>query len=359
MNNHRHNRLLLLAGMTLILAVLPLVVGGCDTPLVPLGSGILPVDVVMADNELYFVLENEHEFSALSVVAVDPNTGERPINEWKPLWFFNDSTNEAKKGNYLWPKQIKYGQTPEGFTCITGPFELQTNVEYSVYISMRPQEASETFIITGDNTVIMPHPRFERQKNRTYSVSIDENGNKVLVSTPKPSTPTSEVQGTISSSKYVFIEHHISVYGEPVEGKYPFMFIDFPLYFFNENTGSLDVNQLNIEINDSLKAVYGDGMELGGCAGSGMSTYAYGVYDLPYERDKLKILEIEGDGTVHLSYNSLSIVLKSGEKWSNVESIIDTKESNGVNTKARLTTTDTIVNYGILDKSKIVTNSAP
>ena len=37
------------------------------------------------------------------------------------------------------------------------------------------------FWTTSDNKVIMPHPKFERQKNRTYSVSIDKNGNKILV----------------------------------------------------------------------------------------------------------------------------------------------------------------------------------
>lgn len=176
---------------------------------------------------------------------------------------------------------------------------------------------------------------------------------------PTTSSSTPQSQWTINSSKYGFIEHHISVYGEPVEGEYPFLFIDFPLYSFDEKTSTLDASRLDIEINDFLKAVYGDGNDLSGCAGSGASTTLHGVYEIPYEHDNLKILEIEGDGTAHLHYNGLSIVLKSGEKWSNVESTIDTKETDGAIARAKLTTTDTIVNYGILDKSKIVTEPAP
>jgi hypothetical protein len=44
--------------------------------------------------------------------------------------------------------------------------------------------ARETFIITDDNKVIMPHPTFERQQNRAYSVSVDKDGNKILIVEP-------------------------------------------------------------------------------------------------------------------------------------------------------------------------------
>lgn len=44
--------------------------------------------------------------------------------------------------------------------------------------------AKGIFIITDDNKVIMPHPTFERQKNRAYSVSVDKDGNKILIVEP-------------------------------------------------------------------------------------------------------------------------------------------------------------------------------
>ncbi|HBR22349.1 MAG TPA: hypothetical protein DD713_07290 [Nitrospiraceae bacterium] len=53
-------------------------------------------------------------------------------------------------------------------------------MEYLVEIDMGNKFARETFVITDDGKAIMPNPRFERQKNRTYSVSVDKNGNKTL-----------------------------------------------------------------------------------------------------------------------------------------------------------------------------------
>ena len=179
MNNHRNNRLWLLAGMALILVILPLVVSGC----IRLGDiGPVPVDVVMVDNELFFVLEKEYEINDVWVFVSNPDA--RGKME-KVMWALShDKSTKVETRKYPRLKQIKYGQRFEEFTFVIEPLELQRNVEYSVAINMGPKFAKETFIITSDNKVIMPDPVFERQKNRTYSVSIDENGNKILVPEP-------------------------------------------------------------------------------------------------------------------------------------------------------------------------------
>ena len=119
--------------------------------------GPVPVDVVIIDNELFFVLEEEHEINSLSVIAsIDRKkmgTGEY-IN---PMWSLgHDLSTEVEKRNYPRLKQIKYGQKFEEFPKITGPFKLQKNVEYLVAIDMGSKFARETFIITDDNKVIMP-----------------------------------------------------------------------------------------------------------------------------------------------------------------------------------------------------------
>jgi hypothetical protein len=310
LNNHRHSRLWIAAGMSLILVMLLFIASGCDAALAVKGTVYEWVDAPAGSNgDLYINTEAPAgrmiKPVANASVILSVSSGIEP----------HLTTDE--NGSFAWqdvfpaglPRKVNVQIEKGGYTTITGGFQ-RDNVHYSLVI----------FLV----------------RNKEGSSSI-----------------TTENSGQISSSQYVFIEHHTSVYGEPVEGEYPFMFIDFPLYFFNEKTGSLDVKRVITEINDSVKAVYGDGMELGGCAGSGMSSNAYGVYDFPYEYSGLKILEIEGDGTAHLSYKGLSIVLKSGEKWSNVGSTIDTKENNGKIAKAKITTTDTIMNYGILDKSKI------
>ena len=102
---------------------------------------IVPVDVVMIEDELFFVLEEEHEITYLEVSAfIDKNkTG---ADKWryenlKVMWLLGyDVTTEVKKRKYLKLQQIRYGQKFEEFQITKGPVELQKNVEYSVYIKM-------------------------------------------------------------------------------------------------------------------------------------------------------------------------------------------------------------------------------
>ena len=143
--------------------------------------GPVPVDVVMIDNELFFVLEEEHEIDFVLVTEVTARKPTDGKNYAKTMWVLaHDLTTAVKNRKYPRLKQIKYGQKFQEFPRFEGPFPLQRNVEYSVKINMGDKFAIETFIITNDNKVIMPKPRFERQKGRVYSVSVDNDGNKAL-----------------------------------------------------------------------------------------------------------------------------------------------------------------------------------
>ena len=142
---------------------------------------IVPVDVVMIDDELFFVLEEEHEigFVEVSEAKAAPGSGS------KSFWLLGyDISTPVKSRKYLKLSQIRYGKKYDEFQRVEGPFELQKNIEYYVIINMFGKFANEVFIITDDNKVVMPHPAFVRQKNRTYSVSIDKNGNITLILEP-------------------------------------------------------------------------------------------------------------------------------------------------------------------------------
>lgn len=103
----------------------------------------------------------------------------------KALWLLGyDMTTEVEKRKYLKLKQIKYGEKYAEFSWVEGPARLQRNVKYVVEINIAGKIARETFVITDDDKVIMPHPTFERQKSRTYSVSVDKDGNKTLILEP-------------------------------------------------------------------------------------------------------------------------------------------------------------------------------
>ena len=177
-------------------------------------------------------------------------------------------------------------------------------------------------------------------------------GSATLFFTQKPGSQT-QTTTQLSPGRFVFVEHMIRVHGELIEGDYPRKMIDFPTYRFDQKTGILK-GIIVFSVNESLKAVFGSGLGLSGAAGGGASTGLSGVYRLPYEEEGLRIVSIDSDGTVHIEYKNESIVLKSGEEWVKTTSEIDVKEFRGQKGKARLTTTDRIVNYGILDNSNLV-----
>ncbi len=135
--------------------------------------GPVPVDVVMIDNELIFVLEEEREIDFVLVTEVTARKPTDGKNYAKTMWVLaHDLTTAVKDRKYPRLKQIKYGQKFEEFPRVEGPLPLQRNVEYSVKINMGDKFARETFIVTDENKVIMPKPVFERQKGMQLLVRL-------------------------------------------------------------------------------------------------------------------------------------------------------------------------------------------
>jgi len=157
----------------------------------------------------------------------------------------------------------------------------------------------------------------------------------------------------ITSDKCVFIEHHINTDGELIEGNYrEGPGYDVPTFSFDSVTGILS-GHINFQTNKSLKLIFGNGRSSSGVAGTGVSTMLLGINKLPFEYDNFKITNVEVNGTIHLLYNDSIIVLKRNEEWIKLTSIIDTQNNAGEIAKAKLTWTDRIVNYGIIEKSNI------
>lgn len=152
---------------------------------------------------------------------------------------------------------------------------------------------------------------------------------------------------SIFSNNYVFLEHYVDAHIEVVEGNYQGPIIDSPTYGFDEENGILR-NYLSFDINDSLILVYGRGSSISG-AGGGRENMLYGVYQLPYQSGNITILNIDVNGIVYLEYKDGLIVLEEGEKWEDTVSKTDVTSSG----TAEFTITDSIKNYGFLEKSKI------
>ncbi len=164
---------------------------------------------------------------------------------------------------------------------------------------------------------------------------------------PTVITPGSEV----SAGKFIFIDHHLQKEGQCVKGTCnPGPMIDFPTYSWDDANKILSAMLLNFEINDQLKAVYGNGQSLSGIAGGGAGTRLDGVYNLPYQQNDLTLTRIDADGTAYLQYQGQSVVLETGEEWRMVTEE-DIHQDQGT---AHIVTTDRIVNYGVLEPSQII-----
>ena len=139
--------------------------------------GKVPVDVVTDGKDVFFLLEKPAEIEFLEV----SEDKAAPGSAVKSLWLLgHDVSTPVKSRKYLKTKQLRYGQAYDGFTWVKGPLPLQKNVEYHVKINLPGKFASEVFIITENNTVIMPHPSFVRQKKREYNVFTDKNGDTIF-----------------------------------------------------------------------------------------------------------------------------------------------------------------------------------
>lgn len=157
------------------------------------GMRPVPVDVVMADGDLFFVLEEPLEIQAVSVTLQLPpmevmaeakkKSGKRNLT----LWTAEPAVKKGeKKPDYPKLSQIRYARKAPGLVTTAGPARLQRNVKYKVRIEIYGRDfASEIFYIDDEGKAVMPDPTFSRQLDRTYSVSKDKDGNKILVPAQK------------------------------------------------------------------------------------------------------------------------------------------------------------------------------
>ncbi|AKB85217.1 hypothetical protein [Methanococcoides methylutens] len=155
----------------------------------------------------------------------------------------------------------------------------------------------------------------------------------------------------------LFLDHHINSHGEFIEGDtWPMLAIDFPTYYFDEENQALHITAPRepFEVNSSLMMIAGDGSSLSGVIGMGAGTMTYAAYSLPHEVNSYEVISISKEGTVVISYNDEEIVIEAGEKWENIENTTEESEEGQPYAKVNITTTDTFINYGFLEKGDIV-----
>ncbi len=153
-----------------------------------------------------------------------------------------------------------------------------------------------------------------------------------------------------SSSRVLFLEHYMLANGTVVEGKSPFKSVNFPTYWYNENTKQLN-GRIDFPINDSLIMIFGDVLTLRGNFGGGTGNKLFGVYSLPVTADQAVIYSIDMSGNVVMNVNKKTMVLRPGESYSYTENET-LRERNAV---IEVQYSHTYVNHGFIDKRRIGT----
>jgi len=140
------------------------------------------------------------------------------------------------------------------------------------------------------------------------------------------------------------------------------VYIDFPTYSFDQNSGELKPDIVPqgrwfpLEDLTDLKVVYGRGTSRTSQAGMGAHSQVFAVTELPFteppkhDTDVILTIEgIDGQGVVYLRRGGQHIVLQPGEEWTwDGKSTI---EWGGV--KSEILSKERISNFGVLDKSRI------
>lgn len=116
------------------------------------------------------------------------------------------------------------------------------------------------------------------------------------------------------SSTVPFLEHSLVANGTVISGSVPFRSVNFPSYWFNENTRQLN-GEIDFEVNDSLALIFGDGLTLKGNFGAGTGNRLYGVYSLPVKADQAQILSVDRFGTIGMYVNGRTLFLRPGEQY--------------------------------------------
>jgi len=155
-----------------------------------------------------------------------------------------------------------------------------------------------------------------------------------------------------SSPGIIFLEHNLVANGTVVKGEAPFRSVNFPSYWYNENTRQIKGN-IDFTVNDSLIMVFGDALTLKGDFGAGTGNKLFGVYGLPYKADQDIIYSTDLSGNVVIKINGEKMVLKPGDTYM----YNTTGQLRNDKALTNVTYTNTYINHGFIDKSNIGTST--
>lgn len=150
------------------------------------------------------------------------------------------------------------------------------------------------------------------------------------------------------SSRVVFLEHYMVANGTVVDGEAPFRSVNFPSYWYNENTGQLK-GKIGFPINDSLVMIFGDVLTLQGNFGAGTGNKLFGIYSLPAYAGEAVIYSVDMNGNIVMDINDNMVILKPGTAYKYTQN--ETLEEDNAIVEVEYTLT--YVNHGFIDKKDV------
>lgn len=151
-----------------------------------------------------------------------------------------------------------------------------------------------------------------------------------------------------SASKVLFLEHYLQANGTVIKGEAPFRSVNFPTYWYNENTRQLN-GKIDFPINNSLKLIFGDVLTLKGNFGAGTGNKLFGAYSLPMRFNQAIVYSTDMSGNIIMNVNKRTIVLKPGDTYTYSE-----KETYAQgDAQVKVVYDHTYINHGFINKNSL------
>lgn len=167
----------------------------------------------------------------------------------------------------------------------------------------------------------------------------------------KANLSIARLEALVPEGSVLFVDTHLNIDGKRISGRENcgFMFIDFPTYYYDNETSQLRTG-IQPNLTEKTLLILGRGTSLSGDKGSGAGT-ALEYYDtLDPSVTGLEIVDLVKDGTIALQTEEGVKSLKPGERYQHVE-LLNTTEGGCV---IEETHTYSIANWGFINKSSVM-----
>jgi len=171
----------------------------------------------------------------------------------------------------------------------------------------------------------------------------------------KDNLSIARLEALVPEGRLLFVDAHLNIDGKRISGKENcgFMFIDFPTYYYENETGQLHTD-IQPNLTEKTLLILGRGTSLSGDSGSGAGTALEYYETLDPSVTGLEIVDLARDGTITIQTEGGVKNLKPGERYQHVE-LLNQTEGGCIIEETR---TRSIANWGFINKSRVLSQNS-